>query len=218
MIGLEREFLVANVGSPDKFVVVPDGFPADECGLLAEARGQPFTSVEEAVFSLQADTYRLTKQFEAKGLVLVDLPIGKIDKAVRLQAARHYDKGRTQYQNLYGYEAYRNAMNEQTAGIHVSFTCPVTVCYDKAEDDKSPEPNIFRYSEADCHVYGPPHSQQEAKRYISPNSYNGIRALTPMFAYNDSEHDMTHQYYADALLMDEYQGTRAYCKLDSSCT
>jgi hypothetical protein len=133
MIGLEREFLVATVGSPDKFVVVPDGFPADECGLLAEARGQPFTSVEEAVFSLQADTYRLTKQFEAKGLVLVDLPIGKIDKAVRLQAARHYDKGRTKYQNLYGYEAYRNAMTEQTAGIHVSFTCPVTVSYDSTK-------------------------------------------------------------------------------------
>jgi len=90
--------------------------------------------------------------------------------------------------------------------------------YDEAEDDKSPEPNIFRYGEGDCHVYGPPRSQQEAKRYISPNSYNGIRALTPMFAYNDGEHDMTHQYYADALLMDEYQGTRAYCKLDSSCT
>ena len=124
MIGLEREFLVANVGSPDRFIVVPDGLPADECGLLAEARGQPFSSVEEAVFSLQADSYRLTKQFEAKGLVLVDLPIGKIDKQARLQAARCYDKGRTKYENLYGYEAHRNAMTEQTAGIHISFTSP----------------------------------------------------------------------------------------------
>jgi len=127
MIGLEREFLVANVGSPDRFIVVPTGLPADECGLLAEARGQPFSSVEEAVFSLQADSYKLTKQFEAKGLVLVDLPIGKIEKAARLQAARNYDKGRTKYENLYGYEAHRNAMTEQTAGIHISFTRPTTV-------------------------------------------------------------------------------------------
>jgi len=88
--------------------------------------------------------------------------------------------------------------------------------FDKAEDDKGV--NIFKYHEGDCHVYGSPRSQQEAKRYISPDSYNGIRACAPMFAFNDDEHDMTHQYYADALMMDEYSGRRAYCKLDSSCT
>jgi hypothetical protein len=88
--------------------------------------------------------------------------------------------------------------------------------YEKAEDDKGA--NIFKYGEGDCHVYGPPHSQQSPKRYISPDSYNGIRALAPMFAFNDDEHDMTHQFYADALMMDEFSGVRAYCKLDSSCT
>lgn len=127
MIGLEREFLVANVGEANRFIVVPDGLPADECGLLAEARGQPFHSVEEAVFSLQADSYRLAKLFEAKGLVLVDLPIGKIDRNTRIEAARKYAKGLVRYANLYGYKAHRNNMAEQTAGIHISFTDPVTV-------------------------------------------------------------------------------------------
>lgn len=70
----------------------------------------------------------------------------------------------------------------------------------------------------DCQIYGRPRSQQEAKRFISPDSYNGIRALTPMFAFDDVDADMTHQFYADALMMDDISHKRAYCKLDSSCT
>lgn len=77
---------------------------------------------------------------------------------------------------------------------------------------------IMAYHEGNCHVFGTPRSQQEQRRYISPDSYNGIRALTPMFCFNDSDHDMTHQFYADALMMDDISHTKAYCKLDSSCT
>lgn len=80
------------------------------------------------------------------------------------------------------------------------------------------EDGIFSWKGGDVQVYGLPRSQQEARRYISPNSYNGIRACTPMFSFNDGEHDMTHQFYADAFMLDEYNHKQAYCKLDSSCT
>lgn len=80
------------------------------------------------------------------------------------------------------------------------------------------EKGIFAHGKGDCNVYGKPNSQQEPQRYISPNSYNGIRALTPTFCFNDADHDMTHQFYCDTLMLDEFNHKQAYCKLDSSCT
>jgi hypothetical protein len=77
---------------------------------------------------------------------------------------------------------------------------------------------LMTWHEGDCHVYGPPSSQQEARRYISPDSFNGVRACVPIFCFNDDDHDMTHQFYVDAIMMDAISHKRAYCKLDSSCT
>jgi len=79
------------------------------------------------------------------------------------------------------------------------------------------EKGIFAYGEGDCSVYGPPNSQQEPKRYISPESYF-LRALTPIFSFSDDGTDMTHQFYADTSIFDSIYHTRPYCKLDSSCT
>ena len=89
---------------------------------------------------------------------------------------------------------------------------------DKINDLYDDEKGIFTYGEGDCHVFGKPRSQQEERRYISPDQYNGLRALTPMFCFSDSEADMTHQFYADGVMMDSISHKRTYCKLDSSCT
>lgn len=89
---------------------------------------------------------------------------------------------------------------------------------DRISDLMDDETGIFAYGKGDCNVYGKPNSQQERRRYISPDSYNGIRACTPMFCFNDAEHDMTHQFYADVMMMDNFNHKSAYCKLDSSCT
>lgn len=79
------------------------------------------------------------------------------------------------------------------------------------------EEGVFSWHEGDCQVYGVPRSQQEPKRYLSPENYFS-RGLTPMFAFNDDLHDITHQFYADASIMDSINHKRVYSKLDSSCT
>lgn len=65
---------------------------------------------------------------------------------------------------------------------------------------------------------GCPESQQEPKRYLSPNSYPIKRACVPFISFSDDEHDMTHQMYVDSFYMDTIHHTSTYCKLDSSCT
>ncbi len=66
-------------------------------------------------------------------------------------------------------------------------------------------------------IFGIPHSQQMEKRYISPDSAL-VRGLVPMISFNDGIDDMTHQFYGDALHFDDISHTRAFCKLESSCT
>lgn len=125
-IGLEKEFFVINPeGRP---VVVPETVSHDDCGLVAEARGNPSTSTVDAVYSLRGDIHRLSQQVAACGaLVLIDTPVMKIDRATRLAASRKYTKGLTKFQNIYHYTDHRNASAEQTAGIHISFTNPTVV-------------------------------------------------------------------------------------------
>ena len=126
-IGLEKEFFVLTPeGRP---VVVPESVPHDDCGLFAEARGEPSTSVVDAVYSLRADVHRLTQAVSGCGktLMLVDAPFMKIDRATRLEASRKYTKGLTKYQNIYHYSDHRNSVAEETAGIHISFTNSRTV-------------------------------------------------------------------------------------------
>lgn len=122
-IGLEQEFFVTNAAG--ELVVVPAELPHDECGLLAESRGLPFNSPEEAVFSLSADVYRLRAQATKLGLTLHYSPsVMTITRQMRQQAARIYAKGVVKQENIYGYEFHRNSASEQTAGIHISFTNP----------------------------------------------------------------------------------------------
>lgn len=127
-IGLEQEFFVRN--SNNELVIAPAELPHDGCGLLAEARGLPFFSPEEAVFSLKADVYRLTNQALKMGYALINSPVEKISKQLRLKAGRAFAKEIVKHQNIYGFEDHRNADNEQTAGIHISFTNPTTVVHE----------------------------------------------------------------------------------------
>lgn len=119
--GLEKEFFVMQ---GDKCLIVPDGMPFDDSGVLTEARSLPFEKPEEAVFSLHADIYRLQKQAEKLNLQLSDVPVKKIDRDTRLAASRKFSKGLTKYQNLYNYKHHKNTSNETPAGIHISFTNP----------------------------------------------------------------------------------------------
>lgn len=116
-IGLEREFFCVR---DDEVVVVPKAFPADDCGWLVEARGKPFRSPREAVFSLLAEEDRLQGMAKVEGVTLVQEPVHKVSRSLRLAAQRQYAKGRIEYQNLYGYERHRNTMSEALASVQVT--------------------------------------------------------------------------------------------------
>jgi hypothetical protein len=139
-IGLEKEFFVMQ---GNKCLIVPTGMPFDDSGVLTEARSAPFEKPEDAVFSLQADIYRLQKQAEKLNLQLSDVPFQKIDRDTRLAASRKFAKGLTKYQNLYNYKHHKNGSNETPAGIHISFTNPKHIY---AKDNSKIEFNaIFDY-------------------------------------------------------------------------
>jgi hypothetical protein len=117
--GLEKElFLIKN----NKIQIIPLEFPSDECGLLVEARGKPSNNIIDAVYSLKAEEHRIKLLAKTGGYSLDDSPTKKVNKTLKLQATRAYSKGLTHYQNLYGILDHRNLHDEQTAGIHISFT------------------------------------------------------------------------------------------------
>lgn len=141
-IGLEKEFFVRKNG---EFTTVPEGIPHDDCGWLAEARGWPSTDIVEAVYSLFADCYKINKEIQKCGCELIEANIVKLSRTLLIKAQRKYAKGKIHYENLYGYEHHNNRINEQLAGVHVSFTNECTIFY--GDDNKARTYNgIFDYA------------------------------------------------------------------------
>ena len=126
--GLEQEFFVVSGSCPDlgPFGPLPQSLTPDECGFLAEARGQPCFSIREAVFSLKADVYRLQGEAKKGNLILQDDPCLSVDRKVLLSCRRAFAKPLLAYQNLYGYSEHKNR-NKKTAGIHISFSVERTI-------------------------------------------------------------------------------------------
>ena len=120
-VGLEKEVFLTKYGEVQ---VVPEDIPSDECGLLAEARGKPSSDVVEAVYSLKAEMFKLCELVEEydTDMTVSDFPLMKISRDLRLRVSRLYSKGLTKYENLYGFTRHSNKINEQTAGVHISFT------------------------------------------------------------------------------------------------
>lgn len=118
--GLEKEYFVAN--SDGELTVVPQYMPHDDCGILAEARGNPCDSVVNAVYSLMAEEYRIKKQAKEKyKLTLLEYPLMTVPRDLKIEASREFEKSLTKYQNLYGYTRHLHKQSQHTAGIHVSF-------------------------------------------------------------------------------------------------
>ena len=128
--GLEQEFFVTK----DSQLIgpVPPPLTPDECGFLAEARGQPCFTIREAVFSLMADVYRLETEATKLGLTLVKEPILEVPRSVLLECRRKFTKPTLDYQNLYGYQEHKNK-GKKTAGIHISFTDERVILNDKKD-------------------------------------------------------------------------------------
>lgn len=125
-IGLEKEYFVVGEKGPE---LVPFALPADDCGWLIEARGEPSFSLIQAIFSLKAEEYRIKKILEEQSkdsIKMEDAPFMKIPKQLRIAAGRTYAKGLVSYQNFYGYDDHNTNLGESTAGVHISFTSPKT--------------------------------------------------------------------------------------------
>lgn len=119
--GLESEFFVTYNGEIQVMNKWP--LPADECGVLAEARGKCENDILHAVFALKAEIFRMQKIAEEKGLIMFNDPsFLKIDRKVRLEAMRHFDKGRIHYENIYGHDHHKTGQGVIHCGLHISFT------------------------------------------------------------------------------------------------
>ena len=120
--GLEYEAFLQDKRTLKLIVVDKNIYPFDECGLLVEARGEPSCNIIDAVYSLQAQIYKIRQIANKNTHQMLPSPIQKVSRELKVQANRSYDKGVLSYKNIYGFNSHRNSLNEVTAGIHISFT------------------------------------------------------------------------------------------------
>lgn len=132
-IGFEREFFVKR---RDRFVLCPSDLPADECGYLAESRGEPHSDALKAAFLLLATEFRMRKLAQKLGLRLYPLPTAVIPPILLREAIRKNGKPVFPLErgNIYGndYEADDSICR---AGMHVHFSNQIT--FDVVEGGKT---------------------------------------------------------------------------------
>jgi len=125
LIGLEKEYFMLNTTGGPVAAKQAGISEFDECGYLAEARGEPKDNIVDAVYSLRAAEYRLYRQAEAAVLKtrtpvqLVEIPYMKLKPAFLNSCARSYGKNPAQDQCLYSNVKMKNV---QTAGLHIHFS------------------------------------------------------------------------------------------------
>lgn len=126
--GLEKEFFVAN--KDYKIQIIKDhllNLPYDQCGCLLEARGKPFDSIREAVYSLIAEEVRIKKEVNKLGLLCLETDIEIVTRDFKRDLYRIHNKGLLSFENMYDYKDNRHNQNEMTAAIHISFTNEVSI-------------------------------------------------------------------------------------------
>jgi hypothetical protein len=117
--GLEKEYFVKK---GDEYVLAT-GLPMDECGYLAEVRGDCHSDPSKAVALFRADDAKLKAKAAALGLTLSDEPVGKIPPKLARTAARRFGKGTYPVGrgNMYGKD-FSLTDRVQRAGMHVHFS------------------------------------------------------------------------------------------------
>lgn len=116
--GFEREFFVQN-GNGE--YVLANALPHDDCGYLAEIRGEPDSDPIRALGLYKIEEYKVRKQAEKLGLNLIVQDFAKLPKAFVTQALRRFGKNPATEDggSMYGkfwQEGY------QRAGLHVHFS------------------------------------------------------------------------------------------------
>lgn len=113
--------------------MVPKKFPADSCGYLFEARGEPNRKVEQAIYSVLAEQFRIEAMLRKANtgnnsfLIASKVPYAPVSRRTISECLRNYTKGLVEFQNLYGFTEHRNRGRMRVAGLHISFTKPAEV-------------------------------------------------------------------------------------------
>lgn len=118
--GFEREYFVRN--SVGDFVLVPLGVPMDDCGYLAEARGEAHSNPLSAAFLLLAEEASVKAKLP-KGVKLAFIDTTEVSDATLRAALRRNGKSAYPHErgNLYGYD-YDAGDRLCRAGLHVHFS------------------------------------------------------------------------------------------------
>lgn len=113
--GFEREFFTLR--GDEVVVAANEKLPADGCGYLAEARGEPSTNITNAAYLLLADERRLQARATKLGLTL-DTASRKLPKTFTFTAMRQFGK---QPQTDFSMSGKWNSPALSHAGLHVHF-------------------------------------------------------------------------------------------------
>ena len=116
--GFEREFFVMN--DKDEYVFA-DSLPRDDCGYLAEARGEPHWNPISALGLYNADQYNLEQQANKLGLKLVIKDYEKLSAQFIKTALRRFGKNAMPLDEGSMYGKFWSG-NIQRAGLHVHFS------------------------------------------------------------------------------------------------
>lgn len=123
--GFEREFFVKAQG---KYVLCPILLAHDECGYLAESRGEPHTDPLKAAYLLLAEEDRLKAQAKRNRVQLVLENDAKLSPELVCDAIRRHGKAKYPVErgNIYGLD-YKATDETRRAGLHVHFSNEIAV-------------------------------------------------------------------------------------------
>jgi len=118
-IGLEIECFVRekkgnNLAMPDDAGIAS----CDDCGYLAEIRGEPCPDIISAIYSLKEKVFRMKKDMDNQYKLSFE-PFLKVPEEFLHEAQRKYGKGRAQDECMYGKIKPKKV---QTAGLHIHFS------------------------------------------------------------------------------------------------
>lgn len=125
--GFEKEYWVFDVNVPNIPIIVPKSLPSDECGYLAEVRGEPHVDPLVAAYLFLAEedkTQMKASSFVAEKCVLsCDEPTRQLTPEFKREALRRFGKGAYPHErgNLWGKD-YSPRDKLSRAGLHVHFS------------------------------------------------------------------------------------------------
>lgn len=125
-VGFEREWFVQR---GKEWVEVPGLLPQDECGYLAEARGEPHADPLKAAYMLLAEERKLKAQARQQKVRLVLLDTAELSKELRARALAMHGKNPVPRGRgvLYSSKIEPDTKMVPRAGLHVHFSNQISV-------------------------------------------------------------------------------------------